>query len=76
MATGSSQPLPFQDVFRSQDKGLKGYLAAEELSRLFSNIRREQLSLQQVVASVETVCAGDTCDPDEFLDCLKVNGLQ
>jgi Ca2+-binding EF-hand superfamily protein len=72
---GSSERMPFQDVFRSQDKGLKGYLTAEELSHLYTNIRREQLSVQQVVASIETVCAGDTCDPDEFLDCLKVNSV-
>eukprot|EP00118_Oscarella_pearsei_P011354 m.75805 g.75805 ORF g.75805 m.75805 type:complete len:548 (+) comp35957_c0_seq1:63-1706(+) len=59
------------DIFKSRDKGFKGYLTPQELHQLYAELRAEELSYAQVEASVKAICMGDVCASDEFSDCLK-----
>ena len=59
------------ETFNRFDKDFSGELTAEQLQELHAGVRDGGISLPQVVASIEEVCACETCDRDELFDVLN-----
>lgn len=59
------------DTFNRFDTDFSGELTAEQLQELHSDIRDGGISLPQVEASIEAVCAAETCDRQELYDVLN-----
>lgn len=59
------------DTFNRFDTDFSGELTAEQLQELHSDIRDGGISLPQVEASIEAVCAAETCDKQELYDVLN-----
>ena len=59
------------DTFNRFDKDFTGELTAEQLQELHASIRDGGISLPQVEASIEEVCACETCDREELFDALN-----
>ncbi|XP_015754930.1 PREDICTED: trichohyalin-like [Acropora digitifera] len=59
------------EIFNRFDKDFTGELTAEQLQELHASIRDGGISLPQVVASMEEVCACETCDRRELFDALN-----
>lgn len=59
------------DIFNRFDKDFTGELTAEQLQELHAGIRDGGISLPQVEASIEAVCAAETCDRQELYDVLN-----
>lgn len=59
------------DIFSRFDKDFTGELTAEQLQELHASIRDGGISLPQVVASMEEVCACESCDREELFDVLN-----
>ena len=58
-------------IFNRYDTDFTGELAADQLRTLYASIRDGGISLAQVEASIEAVCAAETCDREELVDILK-----
>lgn len=58
-------------VFGRYDTKFSGELTAQQLQELHADIRDGGISLPQVEASINAVCACDTCDRQELLDVLN-----
>ena len=61
----------FNEVFDRFDTTFSGELTAPQLQELHSDIRDGGVSLPQVEASINAVCACDTCDRQELVDVLN-----
>ncbi|XP_068681150.1 trichohyalin-like [Montipora foliosa] len=59
------------EIFNRFDKDFTGELTAEQLQELHASIRDGGISLPQVLASIEEVCACETCDESELFDVLN-----
>lgn len=59
------------DIFNRFDKDFTGELRAEQLQELHASIRDGGISVPQVQASIEAVCAAETCDKQELFDVLN-----
>lgn len=59
------------DIFNRFDTDFTGELTAEQLQELHAGIRDGGISLAQVEASIEAVCAAETCDRQELHDALN-----
>lgn len=59
------------DTFNRFNTDFSGELTAEQLQELHSDIRDGGISLPQVEASIEAVCAAETCDRQELYDVLN-----
>lgn len=58
-------------TFNKYDSSFTGELTAERLQVLHAEIRDGGISLAQVKASIDEVCATDACDKDELFDVLS-----
>ncbi|XP_066264985.1 caldesmon-like [Branchiostoma lanceolatum] len=70
MGTLAERKAVVQQVFRAR-RPTAGYLNAHQLQGLHAEIRQGGISLQQVEASIQYVCAGDGCEEDELYDVLQ-----
>ncbi|KAI8519169.1 hypothetical protein Bbelb_024260 [Branchiostoma belcheri] len=70
MGTLAERKAVIQQVFRTR-RPTAGYLNAHQLQVLHAEIRQGGISLQQVEASIQYVCAGDGCEEDELYDVLQ-----
>ncbi|XP_078663149.1 uncharacterized protein LOC144906603 [Branchiostoma floridae x Branchiostoma belcheri] len=70
MGTLAERKAVIQQVFRTR-RPAAGYLNAHQLQVLHAEIRQGGISLQQVEASIQYVCAGDGCEEDELYDVLQ-----
>lgn len=59
------------DIFNRFDTDLSGELTAEQLQELHAGLRDGGISLPQVEASIEAICAAETCDRQELFDVLN-----
>lgn len=59
------------DIFNRFDTDFTGELRAEQLQELHAGLRDGGISLLQVEASIEAVCAAETCDRQELYDVLN-----
>ena len=59
------------DIFNRFDTDFTGELTAEQLQQLHAGLRDGGISLPQVEASIEAVCAAETCDRQELFDVLN-----
>lgn len=59
------------DIFNRFDTDFTGELRAEQLQELHAGLRDGGISLPQVEASIEAVCAAETCDRQELYDVLN-----
>ena len=58
-------------IFNRFDKDFTGELTAEQLQELHASIRDGGISAPQVQATIEAVCAAETCDRQELVDVLN-----
>ena len=58
-------------LFSEADIQNTGELQPEQLQKVHATIRPGGVSLRQTKASIEAICAGDTCDFSEFFDVLN-----
>ncbi|XP_035664862.1 trichohyalin-like isoform X2 [Branchiostoma floridae] len=70
MGTLAERKAVIQQVFRAR-RPMAGYLNTHQLQGLHAEIRQGGISLQQVEASIQCVCAGDGCEEDELYDVLQ-----
>eukprot|EP00058_Branchiostoma_floridae_P022282 XP_002607772.1 hypothetical protein BRAFLDRAFT_117319 [Branchiostoma floridae] len=70
MGTLAERKAVIQQVFRAR-RPTAGYLNTHQLQGLHAEIRQGGISLQQVEASIQCVCAGDGCEEDELYDVLQ-----
>ena len=66
-----SEEEALTDTFIRFDKDFTGELTAEQLQELHASIRFGGISVQQAEASIEAVCAAETCDRQELFDVLN-----
>ena len=59
------------EIFNRFDKDFTGELRAEQLQELHASIRDGGISAPQVQATIEAVCAAETCDKRELFDVLN-----
>ncbi|XP_078582883.1 uncharacterized protein LOC144865781 [Branchiostoma floridae x Branchiostoma japonicum] len=70
MGSLAERKAVIQQVFRAR-RPTAGYLNTHQLQGLHAEIRQGGISLQQVEASIQSVCAGDGCEEDELYDVLQ-----
>lgn len=66
-----SEEEALTDMFNRFDTDFTGELTAEQLQQLHAVLRDGGISLPQVEASIEAVCAAETCDRQELCDVLN-----